>query len=553
MTAEDVDRLEQSVPPPEPAPASSRSGPARAPLPWWAALLLAAASGLLLVLAFPSELVPVGIWPAALVAPAGLLLALQGRRLALAALAGFVFFAAFYLAHISWMSQFLRVPGAEWVPGTALSVFMALGGALGAVLIALAYRWLPRAWPGAAGRLIVLPVAVAGLWTAREAAASTIPYGGFAWGRIGLSQGTGWLAELYSWLGVSGMTFLCVLIAAVGLAVVQELLRGGRTAALRAGAGLVAGAAALALVPSWPVDDAGSLRVAAVQGNGKTAYFDPPARWGDNLAAQVAATEPAYGEEVDVVVWPEGGSDLDPLRSPEAAALFDLVSARSGAPLVSGVVTSRLGDGEDPMTQTRWYNTALVWRAGEEIGDFYDKRRPVPFGEYVPDRQLWRQFAPDLIDLIRRDYTPGTTDAVLELDDGVRAGAAICFDIVDDGLMRDMAAQGAQLLLAPTNNGDFGMTIESAQQLEIARVRALELGRAVVNISTVGTSAIILPDGSELDRLPRYEAGIMIEEVPLATTVTPAMAVGAWIELLAALSGLCLLAAAIIVRRPRRL
>ena len=66
-----------------------------------------------------------------------------------------------------------------------------------------------------------------------------------------------------------------------------------------------------------------------------------------------------------------------------------------------------------------------------------------------------------------------------------------------------MIDDGAEILLAPTNNADFGHTDESAQQLAIARLRAMETSRSLVNISTVGTSAIIAPDGSTRARSVR--------------------------------------------------
>ncbi len=63
-------------------------------------------------------------------------------------------------------------------------------------------------------------------------------------------------------------------------------------------------------------------------------------------------------------------------------------------------------------------------------------------------------------------------------------------------------------------------------------MRAIETGRSVVNISTVGTSAVIDPRGSELDRLPTYEEGYMLLDVPLATHTTPATLLGRNVELL---------------------
>ena len=161
----------------------------------------------------------------------------------------------------------------------------------------------------------------------------------------------------------------------------------------------------------------------------------------------------------------------------------------------------------------------------------------MPFGEYVPAREFFVPLAPELLALIGRDYTPGTTDAVFDIN-GVITGINICFDIVDDALMHETVDEGAQIVFAQSNNADFGRTDESVQQLAIARVRAMELGRSVVVNSTVGTSAIILPDGSTLDQLEWFTADYMLADVPLATDVTPAFVIGQ--QLVWFLSGLAL-------------
>ncbi len=492
-------------------------------LPLPVALLLAAAAGPLLDAAFPDR----GWWPFAYLGIGLALAALRGRGSGGALLVGLVFGAAFFFLHIEWATTFLGP-----IPWTALSTLMALWCSLGGLLIALAYRWVPRVWTSRLARLTLLPAIVAGLWTAREAVSAVWPYGGFSWGRVAFSQSESPVSGLFSWLGTSGTGFAMVFLVAMTLEAVRELRVDGL-----ARAALVTSVAALLVVtPAFPVSTTGNLRVGAVQGNTKAGYFDPPDRVGDNLAGQIVATEPLVGEDVDVVLWPEGGSDLDPLADASAERAWDRVVAETGAPLVGGTITAR-GD--------EYFNTVLQWDADGAV-DAYDKKHPVPFGEYVPDRAFWRQFAPELIDLVGREYTPGTTDSVLDLGDAV-AGVAICFDIVDDALMRGSIADGADILFAPTNNADFGMrlpdgrivpTDEGVQQLAIARVRALELGRSVVNISTVGTSAIIAPDGRELDRLPTYEVGRMLRDVPLSTTVTPAAATGAQTEGLAVGVGL---------------
>ena len=92
-------------------------------------------------------------------------------------------------------------------------------------------------------------------------------------------------------------------------------------------------------------------------------------------------------------------------------------------------------------------------------------------------------------------------------------------------------AQGAQVILSQTNNADFGRSDETFQQAAFARLRAIETGRTVVNVSTVGVSAIYDADGSVVEQLPTFEAGAMIQEVPLRNSKTPAMLIGSWVDL----------------------
>lgn len=498
---------------------------ARPLLPLWAAIAVAAASGPVLDAGFPGT----SCWPLAFVGIALVLVTLIGRRPRSALLVGFIAGASFYFVHIQWASLFLGP-----VPWSALSVLEALFFALGSVVIAVAYNWVPRTWPSPLGRLGLLPIVIGGLWTAREAWASVWPYGGFAWGRVALSQSESPFAPLFGWIGVSGVSFVTVTLVALAIEAVRVTAVARLTRAIIA----VGAAAAVLIVPAFPTSIDGTMTVAAIQGNGKTGYFDQRER-GDNLQDQLDATLPLLGEDVDVVVWPEGGSDLDPLRSDYAASVFDYISTEFDAPFVSGTITER---GENV------YNTSMLWEAGEGAVDFYDKKHPIPFGEYVPDRAFWRQFAPDLIDLIGRDYPPGQTDAVFDIN-GIIAGINICFDISDDQLMTEMVEQGANIVFAQTNNADFGRTDESVQQLAIARIRAIELGRSVVNISTVGTSAIIAPDGSTIDRLESHTPGAMLADVPTSSAITPAVLFGRQIEWLVSLVALGALGVALLSRR----
>ncbi len=471
-------------------------------MPLWAAVVVSAAAGWALSLAFPAT----GWWPMPFVAVPAALLALIGRRPGGAALAGFAFGAAFFLVNVSFTSRYLGP-----IPWLALSLFEAALTAVATIPIALAYAWFPTVRRGLVARWVALPALVAGLWTARELLLGAWPYGGFPWGRIGVTQVAGPFAPVASWVGMTGLGFLVVFVSAVVVAVIRERPRRRAAAAIPA----VAVIAALAVVPAFPTQPAGSMRIGSVQGNGPAAYFDVRTA-NAVLDAQVAATLPLLGEPMDLLLWPEGGVDSDPLNNPATAAVLDQIAEAAGAPLLMNAATERGG---------RYFNSSMLWLPGQGASQIYDKRHPVPFGEYVPDRWLYGALAPDLIGMLQRDYTAGTVPPVMDVG-GVTVGLAICFDVIYDDVIVDGAREGALAYLFQTNNADFRGTDENLQQLAFARMRAIETGRAVVNLSTVGTSQVIAPDGEVVEEIGVDRAGTMLTDVPLRTGLTPAVVVG---------------------------
>lgn len=499
-------------------------------LPLWAAVLASIAGGFALDLAFPD----VAWWPAAFVAVVLALVSLIGRRTGSAVVVGFAFAAPFFLMNQVFTARYLGP-----VPWLALSLFEAAVTAVLTIPLALAYRWLPRILPSLWSRLIALPPLVAGLWCVRELVVGTWPYGGYPWGRVGITQTNGPFAEVASWVGVTGLGFLVVAFCAALI----EYVRAARFRDVRTAIPAVALVLLLAVAPQFPTAVAGTLRVGSVQGNGPTGYFDrPPAN--AVLNAQLEASVPLFGEQMDVLLWPEGGLDSDPQRNPGTAAALDAVAERVDAPLiVNAPATARDG---------LYFNTSILWAAGQGAVATYDKRHPVPFGEYVPDRWFYRLFAPDLIDLIQREYTAGTAAPIFDVD-GVGVGLAICFDVIYDEVIWAGAREGAQVYMFQTNNADFRGTDENLQQLAFARMRAIETGRSVVNLSTVGTSQVIAPDGREIEGLPIDVAGQMLTDVPLRTGLTPAVVLGDAVPIaITAASLLSVLTLGLLDRRGRR-
>lgn len=505
------------------------------------ALPLGAIGGVLLDVASPG----LEWWPAAFVGAALIFAALWQRRARSGLLVGAVAGAAFWGPHIFWLTLYLGP-----VPWLGLACVMVFWFALFGAAVSFVTSTL-----GVGSRslraTVLSALAVAGLWVLREQLQGAVPYGGFAWGRLAHTQADGPLAQAVSWLGFAGLSGLIALAAALPVAAAFHS-RKPSLAIVRAAAGSVALLLVLALIPNAPLQETGTVRVAAVQGNSKSGVFDDRDS-GDVLNDHIAATEDMLdqlgddSDALDVIVWPENSGEFNLQGNPLAKLRLAKLSARTGAPIVLGTVIAE--DGE-------YFNSSLVWGPHGEQPGRYDKRFPVPFAEYMPHRAFYRALAPDLVDLVHLEYQHGTGSPVVDVETRsgiIRAGLAICFDIIFDSQAVELVRDDAEIIFAQTNNADFGHTDQSAQQLAIAKLRGIETGRALVNISTVGTSAMVLPDGSEVDRLPTHVAGAMVADLPLVTGQTPALRFGAWLAGLWAFGGLAaILAAAVTSFRGAR-
>ena len=495
-------------------------------------LPVAVVGGLLSSLAMPRE----DIWPLIFVSVAMILVSIRGLRFWSATGVGFLAGLAFYMSQVEWLSLYLGP-----VPWIALSVMEALIFAAGSGVIAIVWKWT-ELLKRTNYKNALVALAIATLWTAREWVAINLPYGGFPWSRVAQALSESFLSQLVYFVGISGLTFISVFITVA----ILQALEGGRSAIKANSLGLAASVVAVATAGMFVVPtaaEAGSLTVAAVQGNANAGLF-ANAEKGTFLRNHLEATElideHPLKNQVDFIVWPENASDLNPQTNPLALSQVGSVVSKYGVPLILGAIT----EAEDV-----FFNSSLYYNeAGEQL-DQYDKKRPVPFAEYVPDRQFWNQLAPDLIGLVSRDYAFGTRDGIFELGAN-QLGVLICFEIAIDDIGRELVDGGAQIILSQTNNADFGRSDETFQQAALARLRAIETGRTVVNISTVGVSRIFLPNGQIISELPIFEPGVMIESVPLRTSITPAMFISPYFDLTVNTVALGLIVVAI--RRIRR-
>jgi apolipoprotein N-acyltransferase len=299
-----------------------------------------------------------------------------------------------------------------------------------------------------------------------------------------------------------------------------------------------------------PAGDTRTVTVAAIQGNVPSLGLDFNAQRRAVLDNHVArtlelASEVAAGRlaRPQMVIWPENASDIDPLRNPDARARINQAAEAVGVPILVGTVLVQ----PDGQTTT---NTVLVWQPGVGPVERNDKRRVLPFGEYLPWRSFFRLFSPEAD---RAGYfVPGDGPGVVHMS-GTTVGIAICWEVAFDDLLTDSVRNGAELLAVPTNNATFGLTEMTYQQLAMSQVRAIEHNRAVVVAATSGVSAMIRPDGTITTRTEQFRPAILVEQVALRNSETLATRLGSVPgSLLSALGMLALVVAWVAARRRDR-
>ncbi len=472
-------------------------------------LAVAAASGLLAALAFePFD------WPYLLpVAVAGFTLAVRGTGLRAAFGVGTAFGATFMLVLLPW----LRVIGTDaWIALSLLeAVFYGLGGVGTALVTRL--RWWPL-W-------------AASVWVGVELLRGTVPFGGFPWGRLAFATVDTPVAPAFAYVGPAGATYL---VALVGTTLAWTAVNLRRTP-VRGVAALLAACVAAVVFSATPVNspspnaDYSPFSVAAVQGNvpgeGLDAFSERRAVLDNHVSAtlELAKRIDAGAARPDLVVWPESSTDIDPFHDATAYADIQRAVDALGVPVLVGAMV----DGEEPSDV---YNQGIVWHPGTGPGERYSKRHPVPFGEYIPFRDVLAQYIQRL-DMIPRDMVPGDKPGVLTMN-GITFGDVICFEVAYDDVVREAVTPQTRALVVQTNNATYMGTGQVEQQFAIARLRAIETGHPVVVAATNGVSGIIAQDGRVLDRAPVRTQTVLVDQV-LGPVNTPlALSLGLWVQVL---------------------
>jgi apolipoprotein N-acyltransferase len=266
----------------------------------------------------------------------------------------------------------------------------------------------------------------------------------------------------------------------------------------------------LILIPMNP-NSIGAVKVLMVQGDVPELGLDFNSRAKTVFLNHVNETKLALAKDgnVDFILWPENAVDVDPFTNNDVKGILNSFTV----PLIIGAVTREGGNLQ---------NVSILWQ--KTLQEIYVKQHLTPFGEYIPLRSLASKISP-LVNSVE-DFSPGISPKIFAIG-SAKIAPIICFELIDDRIL-NTAAQASNLLVVQTKSATFGFSPESAQQLEISRIRAIEHGRNLLSVSTTGISAVIDSTGEISARTDIHEPAHLFATVQLLDSQTPRDRAGHW-------------------------
>ena len=227
---------------------------------------------------------------------------------------------------------------------------------------------------------------------------------------------------------------------------------------------------------------------------------------------------PPYPTHPDLVVWPESPAPFMEVDVSFKQAMRSIALATK-APLVVGGIGTDFSREENAWNE---YNSAFIVDASGQIAGRYDKIHLVPFGEYIPFQNLLT-FAHKLTGRVS-SFSRGTEHRVFVLDTQSggrhRYGVFICYEAVFADEVRELARNGAEVLVNISDDGWYGDTSAPWQHLNMARMRAVENRRWILRDTNTGVTAAIDPYGRVRQSIPRHKVDALPAEFGFRDGIT---------------------------------
>lgn len=451
---------------------------------------LAFALGGIMALCMP----PVGAFPLLFLSVPGLIALCRAAPTRLNSfLTAWAFGAGYFIFGLYWISAalFVDIEQFKWVMPLSLIVGPAALGLYYGFIPLLAWRYRKN--------------------TAAYALMFTAIWAMIEWLRGHLFTGFPWNLAGYSWslvlpvmqtsavVGIYGLTLLTFLWATIPLLTQNKKV--ATCVSLSFLAVLIFGVMRIA---SHPVDPSGHTAVRVVQAN-----ISEKMKWNDddewrNLERHVALSETpsSLSRPIDVVIWPETSVGADMSLFPDIAQYIAMKMPKNATGILGTLRVVQNGDGGQ-----NFFNSVSVLDQKAKVTAVYDKHHLVPFGEYIPWRNVLNLTPVASTVAGLGDFTPGTGARTLTTEHTPPFSPLICYEVI---FPREVVDQNHRpdWMVNVTNDAWYGHTAGPYQHFDMARMRAIEEGLPIARAANTGISAIIDPVGRIISRQPLGASGV---------------------------------------------
>ncbi|KGY13487.1 apolipoprotein acyltransferase [Vibrio tubiashii] len=457
---------------------------------------------------------PYQLWPLAIVSPTLLLLLIHKQSAKRALGIGYAWGLGQFATGVSWVH--VSIDNFGGMPKVASVFLMALLVGYLAIYSAL-FTWsINRFFPNTNRSRFLL--AAPALWLMCDWLRGWVMTG-FPWLWLGYSQIDSPMGSFAPLGGVELITLLLIINAgAIAYASLkrQWLLLLIPSTILSTGFGLQSA--------QWVTPNPDQVtKVALIQGNiPQELKWKPSERW-PTIMKYTDLTRENW--DADIIIWPEAAVPALEYEISSFLSNLDSAARMNNSAVITGIVNQ----GETK----KFYNSILtlgINANGEyryDMNQRYHKHHLLPFGEFVPFEEVLRPIAPlfnlPMSSFSRGDYIQPNVDA-----NGTQMAPALCYEIIFNEQVRQNLTDDTDFILTLSNDAWFGHSIGPLQHMEIARMRALELGKPVIRATNNGVTAVTDHKGNITAQVPQFKTAVLRAEVPATSGETPYRHLGSW-------------------------